>query len=177
MQIGPHQSGHCTFMRTYPHISHCAPAMHTHTCINARARARASMARCWLVQVQWGPLRCWLLCRPQVPAFRGGPQRPPTPHISHAGPKSCPGGQRHGPLKAPCRPNLAPQRPPVSAQRGSTPLVYPRGKKFSAGGGENALTHPPKMAGGVGRKYKRNPRKSKRNGGRGVIGPVFLCCP
>ena len=42
------------------------------------ARVPASMACCWLVQVQWGPLRCRLLCRPQVPAFRGGPQRPPT---------------------------------------------------------------------------------------------------
>ena len=88
------------------------------------ARVPASMARCWLVQVQcqWGPLRCRSLCTPQVPAFRGGPQRPPTPHISHAGPKSCPRGQRHGPLKAPCRPNPAPQRPPVSAQGEFTPL-------------------------------------------------------
>ena len=38
-------------------------------------------------------------------------------------------------------------------------------KKNSAGGGKNALTHAPKMAGRVGRKCKRNPQKSKRNGG------------
>ena len=88
------------------------------------ARVPASMARCWLVQVQWGPLRCWLLCRPQVPAFRGGPQGPPTPHISHADLESCPGGQRHGPLKAPCRPNLAPQRPPVRLRGGIPPWYF-----------------------------------------------------
>ena len=36
---------------------------------------------------------------------------------------------------------------------------YGQSKKKSAGGSENALTHPPKMAGGVGRKFKRNPPK------------------
>ena len=110
-------------MRTDPHISHCAPATHTYTYKRARARTcyNGLLLACpGSVEV---PLRCRSLCTPQVPAFRGGPQRPPTPHISHADPKSCPGGQRHGPLKAPCRPNLAPQRPPVSVQRGYTPPV------------------------------------------------------
>ena len=43
---------------------------------------------------------------------------------------------------------------------------YHPGKNFSAGGGENALTHPPQMAGGVGRKCKRNPPDGKPPDGK-----------
>ena len=64
------------------------------------ARVPASMARCWLVQVQWGPLRYWWLCRQGFWPSEGGASEAQTPR------------------DLPCRPELMPWRSEVMASEG-----------------------------------------------------------
>ena len=64
------------------------------------ARVPASMARCWLVQVQWGPLRYWWLCRQGFRPSEGGASEAQTPR------------------NLPCRPEIMPWRSEVMASEG-----------------------------------------------------------